>query len=210
MRPEVDRRLDPQVPLAEGDEAGELDDGAGAKMMLLQLEELQEHAEEGARRQPEPALEVREEDHALLPLGPRPLLAARQADADVRLPRQAPRRPELGDVLGGDVRAHPGARCQRHGRRKKKEDERQRSSARSSGPRSASVAKSGARAKGQEGASENNVPRPCPSIYNPRFERGEVGKWDRLHAPVPLPRNKCARTRAVTARGRATGPRTPQ
>ena len=72
-------------------------------MMRLEPEELQEHAEVGARRQPEPALEVREEDHALLPIGPRPLLAARQADADVRLPRQTPRRPELGDVLGGDV-----------------------------------------------------------------------------------------------------------
>ena len=50
----------------------------------------------------------------------------------------------------------------------------------------------------------------CPPIYNPRFEHGEVGRWDRLHAHVPLPRNKCARTFVVTARGSATGPRTLQ
>nr|XP_040245784.1 WAS/WASL-interacting protein family member 1-like [Aegilops tauschii subsp. strangulata] len=72
-------------------------------MMRMEPEELQERAEEGARRQPEPALEVREEDHTLLPHGPRPLLAARQADADVRLPQEAPHRSELGDVLGVEV-----------------------------------------------------------------------------------------------------------
>ena len=44
----------PQVPLTEGDEAGELDDGASAKMMRLEPEELQEGTEEGARRQPNP------------------------------------------------------------------------------------------------------------------------------------------------------------
>ena len=38
------------------------------------------------------------------------------------------------------------------------------------------------------------------------MQRGEVGKWDRLHAPVPLPRNKCARTRAVTAPGKSNRP----
>ena len=48
--------------------------------------------------------------------------------------------------------------------------------------------------------------------YPPQFItlNSNVGEWDRLHVPVPLPRNKCARTRTVTAWGRATGPRTPQ
>ena len=78
-------------------------------MVRLKPEELLECAEEGADRQPEPALEVREEDHALLLLGPRPLLAARETDANVRLPWQAPRHSELGDVLGGDIQTHPGA-----------------------------------------------------------------------------------------------------
>ena len=54
-------------------------------MMRLEPEELQERAEEGARRQPKTALKMRKEDDALLPLGPGPLLAVRQADADVRL-----------------------------------------------------------------------------------------------------------------------------
>ena len=72
-------------------------------MMRLEPEELQECAEEGAHRQPEPTLKMSKEDDALLPLGPGPLLIARQADADVRLPRQAPRRPELGDVLGSTL-----------------------------------------------------------------------------------------------------------
>ena len=79
-RPEVDRGLDPQVPLVEGDEAGELDNGADAKMMRLEPEEHQERVEEGAHRQPKAALEMCEEDDALLPLRPGPLLAARQAD----------------------------------------------------------------------------------------------------------------------------------
>ena len=102
-RLEVDRGIDPQVPLVEGDEAGELDDGAGAKMMWLEPEELQEHAEEGARQQPKSVLEAREEDHALQLLGLRPLLAARQTDGDIRLPGQAPRRPKMGNVLDGDI-----------------------------------------------------------------------------------------------------------
>ena len=84
-------------------------------MMRLEPEELQESAEEGARRQPEPALEVREEDHALLLLGPRPLLAARETDANVRLPRQAPQSSKLRDVVVGDIEAHPRARRQHHG-----------------------------------------------------------------------------------------------
>ena len=91
VRPEVDRGLDPQVPLAERDEAGKLDDGAGANMVRLEPEELQERAEEGARWQPKSALEVREEDHTLLLLRLRPLLAARQANANFRLPWQSPR-----------------------------------------------------------------------------------------------------------------------
>ena len=107
--PEVDRRLDPQVPISQGHETRELDDGVGAKMVRFKPEELQECAEEGAHRQPEPALKMCEEDDALLPLGPGPLLAVRQADADVHLPRQAPRSSKLHDVLAGDVRAHPGA-----------------------------------------------------------------------------------------------------
>ena len=40
-----------------------------------------------AHRQPKSTLEVREEDHALLLLRPWPLLAVRQANAHVRLPR---------------------------------------------------------------------------------------------------------------------------
>ena len=78
-------------------------------MVRLKPEELLECAEEGADRQPEPALKMCEEDDALLPLGSGPLLAARQEDADVRLPRQAPRSSKLRDVLTGDIGAHPGA-----------------------------------------------------------------------------------------------------
>ena len=37
-----------------------------------------------------------------------------------------------------------------------------------------------------------------------------VGEWDRLRSPFPLACNKCARTHAITARGRATDPGTPQ
>ena len=114
MRPEINGGLDPQVPFAPGHEAGELDDGATAKMVRLEPGELQEPAEESARRQPEAALKMREEDDALLPLGLGHLLAMRQTDADVRLTRQAPRGPKVGDVVGGDGRAHPGARRQRH------------------------------------------------------------------------------------------------
>ena len=76
-------------------------------MMRLEPKELQERAEEGARRQPEHALEVREEDHTLRALGLRPLLAPWQAHGDLRFPRQEPGGAEVGDVIGGDGRAHP-------------------------------------------------------------------------------------------------------
>ena len=45
-------------------------------MVRLKPEELQEGAEEGAHRKPEPTLEMSKEDDALLPLGSGPLLAA--------------------------------------------------------------------------------------------------------------------------------------
>ena len=59
-RLEVDRGLDPQVPLAEGDKAQKLHDGTRTKMMGLEPEELQEVTEEGARRKADPALEMQQ------------------------------------------------------------------------------------------------------------------------------------------------------
>ena len=153
-----------QVPLAQGHEAGVLDDGAGAKMMRLEPEELQEHMEEGARRQPEPALEVREEDHALLPLGTRTLLAARQTDANVRLPRKAPRGPKVGDIVGVIVEPiHKPDGSDITGRREGRRTT-EKVSAQGRGCNCASVARSRARAGGQEGASENNVRRPLAPL----------------------------------------------
>jgi hypothetical protein len=68
VSPQLPVGVDPQERLAQGDEARQVQDGVGMKVLNLQPVEEKQPPHEGVQREPKPALiEGREHDHLIIP-----------------------------------------------------------------------------------------------------------------------------------------------